>query len=324
VLEQCFAPLLKQHPFFYVLNAQESIMSQLTNDVVSQRTLVLGLDVFENSSKVEEMIFVDRGKLIYTETEVSGSRTSQMSRTSGTNRVDVWAGEWACESALWAERAMLFGDFEASNQGADLLALSRSGFTKKVMHDRPLLQFVSDYAVDFMRSYREEVFPDDCDDEDDEDDDDDDWRQEESEDLEPLGFLNDGWKLCQMVVGVAEQHPKFTCEAAVLHQAFLSAKSKAWVRSVFTSSSVDLLGGMECEDRGWHARQSVQGTVFGQGGSVFNQSNEKHFQPRWSRQSSDGVGRFSSKQKLSTRSGVSVRSMPPERAPSRSLSRSAL
>jgi hypothetical protein len=115
--DEAFRPCLISHPIFHQLDCVEpEAVTHICRACITERRLIIRDEIFGHGQQLLHMIWIAEGILGY-KYELDGFvRHEKMKK-----------GEWACEVALWARFAEVFGPFSAETN-CELTMLDREAF----------------------------------------------------------------------------------------------------------------------------------------------------------------------------------------------------
>jgi len=138
---EIYAPILRSHPFFERSSAASpAAMRKICHSAVHVLTLQPGDAVFHSGEPPKDpgMFFVMAGSMIY---------------EFGAGTIDVPAGTWVCEAAVWVPW-LHTGDLYAVST-TSVLALDAAKFQEITAKFQALISFTAAYAASFLEHLNE-------------------------------------------------------------------------------------------------------------------------------------------------------------------------
>lgn len=139
------SPVLALHPLLATWSQVDTtIINELCDRALEEKTLKSHEELYGQDREVRSMLFVVDGSLEYHCSE----------ETALPLRVD--RGEWACELALWGDRATLSGPFVAGCSGSELVFLV-AHLLREIVSERPSSSscIIASYGEAFVARFNE-------------------------------------------------------------------------------------------------------------------------------------------------------------------------
>jgi len=141
-----YTPLLSEHSLFEHLCSKVGADPHLKRDLIcealTEKTVIMKDILFSSESPVPAMIFVVKGKLFYYDYLHQKEEV-------------IHEGGWACEAALWADKAMLNGPLVAEAGRCEVLLIDAKIFRSVAQQSKSFPKMVK-YAQLFIRSFNKE------------------------------------------------------------------------------------------------------------------------------------------------------------------------
>jgi len=151
-------PVLAAHPFFEELYIRDkAVVDRLCQSpCLSEVTVPVGEELFREQKVATKMVFVACGTLQYIDSPDPGDFRLD-DEALGSRVTYVTHGMWACEAALWANRAPLHGPFFAVNGAVQVILIDAEHFQSavKASSSTDCLPFVCKYSEAFMETFRD-------------------------------------------------------------------------------------------------------------------------------------------------------------------------
>lgn len=176
--EEMFSPIFMKHPLLELLSEIDGeAFHNMCVRASGETSLMPGQELYGPSMQVNRMVFVLQGKLEYhcaedlkrafrpmPSSDLVKMQTSERSMVE--NRValahaghdetiflEVTAGEWVCEAALWVSKARLNGPLVAFSGGCELATISAREFRDCMMMSSTCRRFLVQYAAHFVEEF---------------------------------------------------------------------------------------------------------------------------------------------------------------------------